>query len=112
MPDSTADLMANREVGRPGLLRTIVRKLRHELLGCRRSVSTRYHRRLYVEQLLDELITGVDAYDWGESFVQRIIRVRKRIRSNGWTTANCQDLEICLEKLCRFEHLLYDSEAT
>ena len=112
MLDSTADLTASREVGRSHMLRATLRKLRHELLGGRRSASTCYHRRMYVDHLVDALISGVDAYDWGESLVQRIVRVRRKIRSNGWTTANRQDLEICLEKLCRFEHLLYASDGS
>ncbi|MCH2201741.1 MAG: hypothetical protein MK102_07215 [Fuerstiella sp.] len=46
----------------------------------------------------------IDAFDWAAFVIHRLVRTRRNIRINGLTIAICQDLEMWLQKLCRFEH--------
>lgn len=84
-------------------LRATLRKLRLQLAECRRGGGARSHHRMEVERLMEDLGTELENYDWAEEMGRRLRQLRLRVRCNGLSTSNCQDLEILMERLRRFE---------
>ncbi len=81
--------------------RITLRKLRHELAECRRGARSLH--RIEVNRLLEALTEELEAFDWAEEMTQRLTQLQRRVRCNGLTVANCQDLDIVMERIRRFE---------
>lgn len=98
--------MSSNDESQHAVLQSTMRKLRHELVECRRGGRIRSHHRMDIERLMEELEVELEGHEWAEPMSKRLGQLRKRVHVNGLTTTNCQDLEILLERLRRFERAL------
>lgn len=100
---SKPGIFQQEEDAQNAALRSTLRKLRLQLRECRRGGGSRSHHRMEVERLMEDLVGMLDEYHWASEMARRLRQLHRRVHINGLSTSNCQDLEILMERLRRFE---------